>query len=181
MYRDLSDQVKINHVFSCSGNPLMMMLEMRRSNLPEHRTVIHKASKVQAQVKAGEEDWPYSESKLMMVKCKGLNLYRAVEIYLKYPPTIPPEFHDNELYAAPTLELWLKIKVEKAEWSNFHRAQKAKKYAAKERLKGMHSTKKLVGYDVLEEFSVNEAFQSIIDQFYLIILGCYWLNYTELN
>ena len=33
-------------------------------------------------------------------------------MYFKYCPTIPPEFHDNEAY--------------------FHRAQKAKKYAAKE-------------------------------------------------
>jgi hypothetical protein len=41
MYRDLLGQVKIYHIFSCSSNDLlMMMLEMRWSNLPKHGMTI---------------------------------------------------------------------------------------------------------------------------------------------
>ena len=49
MYRDLSGQVKVNHIFSCSGDdPLAMMLAMQRSNLPEHLALTHIASKVRS-------------------------------------------------------------------------------------------------------------------------------------
>ena len=136
MYRDLSGQVKINHIFSCSSNdPLMMTLEMRRSNLPEHGTTIHKASKVRARRFNGwEEVRAHSESKIRMAKCDGLNPYKAVEMFLKYRPTVPPEYHDNEIYAEPTAEQWSKVKVEKADRSDFHRAQREKKYVAKEEI-----------------------------------------------
>ena len=63
---------------------------------------------------------------------KSMNPHKAIEMYLKYHPTILPEFHKNELYAEPTLEQWSKVKVEKVDQQDFHRAQKAKKYAAKE-------------------------------------------------
>ena len=67
-----------------------------------------------------------------MVKCDGLNPYKAVEMFLKYCHTVPPEYHDNEIYAEPTAEQWSKVKVEKADWLDFHQAQRAKMYAAKE-------------------------------------------------
>ncbi len=69
-----------------------------------------------------------------MAKCDGLNPYKAVEMFLKYRPTVPPEYHDNEIYAEPTAEQWSKVKVEKADRSDFHRAQREKKYAAKEEI-----------------------------------------------
>jgi hypothetical protein len=39
-----------------------------------------------------------------MAKCNGLNPYMAVEMFLKYCPTLPLEYHDNEIYAKPTAE-----------------------------------------------------------------------------
>jgi hypothetical protein len=124
MCRDLSDQVEINHIFSCGSNdPLMTTLEMRWSNLPEHGTVIHKLPKVRARrFKGWEEVRVDLESKIKIAKCDGLNPYKAVEIFLKYHPTVQPEYHENEIYAKPTAEQWSKVKVEKADWSDFHRA-----------------------------------------------------------
>ena len=63
---------------------------------------------------------------------KRQNLYRAVELFLKYRPNIPMEFQQNELYGERTVEQWSKVKVEKADRSEFHKSQRVKKYTAKE-------------------------------------------------
>ena len=98
-----------------------MTLEMRRSNLPEHGTTIHKASKVRARRFNGwEEVRAHSESKLRLAKCDGLNPYKAVEVWKNYRPVVLLEFHDNCLYAEPTAEQWSKVKVEKADRSDFY-------------------------------------------------------------
>ena len=111
----------------------MMTLEIRRSNLPKHGTTIHKASKVQARRFNGwEEVRAHLESKIRMAKCDRLNPYKAVEMFLKYCLTVPPEYHDNEIYAEPTAEQWSTVKVEKADRSDLHQAQRVKKYAAEE-------------------------------------------------
>ena len=86
----------------------------------------------------------HSESKMRMAKCDGLNPYKAVEMFLKYHPTIPPEYHDNEIYAEPTVEQWSKVKVEKADRSDFHRAQRAKKFVAEEAIE-RHAIDKNIG------------------------------------
>ncbi len=47
MYRDLSGQVKVNHIFLCSGDDsLAMALARQRSSLLEHLALTHIASKV---------------------------------------------------------------------------------------------------------------------------------------
>ncbi len=57
MYRDLSGQVKVNHIFLCSGDdPLVMVLAMQRSNLSEHPALTHIAFKVRSQ-KFGHIQW----------------------------------------------------------------------------------------------------------------------------
>ena len=49
MCRDLSGQVKVNHIFSCNGDDLLAMaLAMQRSNLLEHPALTHIASKVRS-------------------------------------------------------------------------------------------------------------------------------------
>ena len=83
MYRDLSGQVKINHIFSCSGDILLaMMLEMRMSNLLEHPAVTRIASKVRSlKFNCPVEVWAHSVAKLKVLKCMGLNPYKAVEMW----------------------------------------------------------------------------------------------------
>ena len=71
-------------------------------------------------------------AKLKVLKCIGLNPYKAVEMWKNYPPVVLPEFYDNRLYAEPTVERWSKVKLEKLDRSEFWAALKAKKDAAKE-------------------------------------------------
>ena len=75
MYRDFLGQVKINHIFLCSGDILLAMtLEMRKSNLLEHTALTHIASKVRSRkFNCPAEVWAHSEAKLMVLKCIGLN------------------------------------------------------------------------------------------------------------
>jgi hypothetical protein len=88
MYRDLSGQVKINHIFSCSGdNLLAMMLEMQKSNLPEHGVIVHIASKVRAwRFNCPGGVRAHSESKLKVLNCIGLYPYKVVEMWKNYRP-----------------------------------------------------------------------------------------------
>ena len=83
MYRDLSGQVKVNHIFLCSGDdPLAMALAMWRSNLPEHPALTHIASKVRTRkFNCPAEVWAHSVAKLKVLKCMGLNPYKAVEMW----------------------------------------------------------------------------------------------------
>ena len=44
MYKDISGKIKIDHIFYCSSkNPLVMTLNLRKSNLAEHMVVAHNA------------------------------------------------------------------------------------------------------------------------------------------
>ena len=107
MYRDLSGQVKINHIlFLCSGDdPLAMALAMWRSNLPEHPALTHIASKVRLRkFNCPAEVRAHSVAKLKVLKCMGLNPYKAVEMWKNYRPVVPLEFHDNWLYVEPTVD-----------------------------------------------------------------------------
>mgnify|MGYP006169356061 CR=1 FL=1 len=52
-------------------------------------------------------------------------------MWKNYHPVVPLEFHDIACMQSQA-EQWSKVKVEKADRSDFHRAQRAKKYAAKE-------------------------------------------------
>jgi hypothetical protein len=71
---------------------------------------------------------------LKPIKCVGLNPYKMVEMFKNYRPVVPVEFHSDELYAEPSLEVWSKVKVEKTDRSEFRANLKAKKYAGKERV-----------------------------------------------
>jgi hypothetical protein len=74
---------------------------------------------------------------LKPIQCVGLNLYKIVEIYKNYRPNIPIEFHSDVMYAEPSEEVWLKVKVEKMERLEFRANLKAKMHAGKEQKESM--------------------------------------------
>ncbi len=40
VYRDISGQIKVIHIFFCSGNnPLVMTIDLQKSNLEEHGVI----------------------------------------------------------------------------------------------------------------------------------------------
>ena len=49
----------------------------------------------------------------------GFNPYKMVEMFSKYRPVVPVEFHSDELYAEPSSEVYAKVKTEKADRSEF--------------------------------------------------------------
>ncbi len=136
MYRDILDQIKVNHIFSCSGNdPLMMTLDLWKLNLDEHGIIVHKVSKVRAQRFDGPAAVRAHLDKILKpVNCIGLNPYKVVEMWKNYRPVVPPDYHGNVLYKEPMAEQWAKVKVEKSDRSEFRAALNAKKYKAKETL-----------------------------------------------
>jgi hypothetical protein len=71
----------------------------------------------------------HSESVLVLITCAGMNPYKIVEIWKKYRPNIPIEYHLDKLYAEPSEEVWAKVKTEKTDRSEFRATLKAKKYA----------------------------------------------------
>ncbi len=49
----------------------------------------------------------------------GLNRYKMVEMFSKYRPVVPVEFHSDELYAEPSSEVYAKVKTKKSDLSEF--------------------------------------------------------------
>ena len=76
--------------------------------------------------------WAYflkiSNYVLVTISNKGLNLYKAVEMFTKYRPNIPVQFQVDELYAEPSAEVWAKVKKEKIDRSEFCKQLKVEKY-----------------------------------------------------
>jgi hypothetical protein len=89
--------------------------------------------------------------------CIGLNPYKAVEMWKNYHPVVPPEFHDNRLYAEPKIEQWSKVKIEKLDRSEFWAALKAKIMRQRRQLKGIHLTWTLV-FEAAWVLLVDEVF-----------------------
>jgi hypothetical protein len=46
-------------------------------------------------------------------KPPGINPYKRVELFLKYRPVIPPEYHQDEFYIKPSDDVLKMVKEEK--------------------------------------------------------------------
>ena len=137
MYADLSGKVKVNHIFSCSGDdPEVTLIELRQINLEEHESLVHKVGKKSRKLRSQVEVRAYS-ARLKRMNYVGMNPYKVVEMWKNYRPNVPPEFHDNILYIEPTAAQWAKVKVEKLDRSEFRAANRLKKYATKETIESM--------------------------------------------
>ena len=115
MYRDILGQIKVNHILSCSSdNLLVMILDLRKSNLEEHGVIVHKILKVRARRFDGlVVVQVHLEKILRSLNCIGLNPFKAVEMWKNYCPVVLLDYHDNVLYAEPMAEQRAKVKVEK--------------------------------------------------------------------
>ena len=63
-----------------------------------------------------------------MITNDGLNPYKAVEMFTKYHPNIPVQFQLDELHAELSAEVWVKVKKEEIDRSEFCAQLKADKY-----------------------------------------------------
>ncbi len=67
-------------------------------------------------------------SVLVLIHYAVLNPYKAVEMFQKYRPVVPEEFHVDDFYAEPSTEVWSKVKMEKID-QVLVKKLKATKYA----------------------------------------------------
>jgi hypothetical protein len=127
-YRDLSGQVVVNHIFSCSkedshdGNKFNM--QIRKSNLPQHPNV---AFNVIKQSFHGRGDGTYSEAVkkrptiiresrdelLTQLEAPGINIYKKVEMCDKYKRLLPDEYKVDVLYSDVSSDEREAVKKEK--------------------------------------------------------------------
>ena len=115
-------------------------MTLRESSLEEHKEVLFNHWK-----KGIWEDMTHnklvetSNSVLAVaIPNGGLNPYRMVEMYKNYRPYVPDEFQSDELYAAPSAEVWEKVKTEKIDRVEIQAKLKVTKYSDdKERIESM--------------------------------------------
>ena len=108
------------------------MIRVRQSDLARHPVVEMKAIKAGFYGRFGFEDgrydmddYPYDKKKklkdavaarpriiraamadqLKEIEAPGINIYKQVEMFTKYLPVVPQEYHDDDLYAKPTDEV----------------------------------------------------------------------------
>jgi hypothetical protein len=110
VYRDLAGMVKQNHMFSCHDDGNETIIRLRESNLNEHKVVDHKAVKRTKCFNSVSEFRAHCNSLLLVIKCLGLNPYKAVELWKNYPlkrvPVISSQFivSQKQSIAARTLD-----------------------------------------------------------------------------
>ena len=125
LYRDLSSQVKQNHIFTCvQDNELIL----RESNLEKHEQVIHNLSKRGKVISNAKDLEVYSSPLLTVLECSGINPYKRVELWKNYGPHVDPEYQDDALYAELDAAVLALVKGEKSNRKEFRaRINAAKK------------------------------------------------------
>jgi hypothetical protein len=135
MYRDIAGMIKQNHIFSCCDDNDAMnaaTIQLRECNLDEYPIVNHRALKRSYKFNSLREFREHCIPLLLVMKCLGLNPYKAVEMWKNYRPIIPIEFHDDILYMEPDATIMSKVKDEKLFRAEARKVLKAKKYGDKE-------------------------------------------------
>lgn len=131
LYRNLTSNVKQNHIFSCVEHDKM---HLRESNLTEHTTKMHKASK-KGCLMSTVDLRTYTSTNLKRHQCPGLNPYKMVELWKNYRPHVPKKYRRNILYAKPDAKVLSLVKEERSTRSVFRAKLKEVKAAGmKERL-----------------------------------------------
>ncbi len=67
----------------------------------------------------------------------GMNPFKVVEMWKIYRPNVPPEYHDNVLYAKLTAAQWAKVEVERFDRAELGAANKRNKYAKVEMIESI--------------------------------------------
>ena len=132
----LAGNIKKNHFSSCNDDG--SQLNLQQSDLVEHEEfMLYLQKKSTWNGVSWDEIAQYLESQLMPISYVGLNPYKIVEIWKNYRPNILVEYHLDELYSEPSQEVWLKVKMEEANRSEFRATLKAKKDEDKETRESM--------------------------------------------
>lgn len=124
LFRNLTRQVKQNHIFLCSFDDRM---DLRESNLTDHKISTHKCSNKGHLMSAAQLKEHTLVALLTQVECDGLNPYKQVEMQSKYGPHVLKEYWKNVLYCQPDDKVMLMVKAERSEQSVFRAKLKESK------------------------------------------------------
>ena len=112
LYRNLTCNVKQNHIFSCLVQDKM---SLRESNINDHRVRTHQCFKKGCSMNADDLRVYSSGPALVAVESIGINPYKMVELHFKYRPHVPIEFQENILYCRPDTQVMSIVKEERSE------------------------------------------------------------------
>jgi hypothetical protein len=113
-YTNLSGLVLNNHIFTCDGDDDELTMTIRESDLAEHQIIQHTAVRPKRGFANDIEKLRIESAKLLtMIEPPGINPYKRVELYAKYRPVVPPEYHQDEFYIKPPDDVMQKVKEEK--------------------------------------------------------------------
>ena len=127
LFRNITRNIKQNHIFSCSSVDDRMNL--RESNIADHKIKTHKCSKKGRHMTLTDLKVYSSGPALVTLQSVGINPYKMVELHFKYRPHVPIENQDNILYKKPDDQVMSLVKVEKSERSTFRAKLKETKLA----------------------------------------------------
>ncbi len=89
-------------------------MKIRESNLDEHEIIRHAAVRPSRGIRNDIEKLrTRSASLLQPIKPPGINPYKLVELYFKYCPVVPPEYHQDEFYIKHSDDVLKMVKEEK--------------------------------------------------------------------
>jgi hypothetical protein len=113
-YTNLSGLVLNNHIFTCDGDDDELIMTVRESDLAEHQIIQHTAVRPKRGFANDIDKLRIVSAKLLtMIEPPGINPYKRVELYAKYRPVVPPEYHQDEFYTKPSDDVLQKVKEEK--------------------------------------------------------------------
>jgi hypothetical protein len=108
LFWTLVGNIQKNHIFSCNDDGSQM--KIWQSNLPEHeKFVLYLWKRGTWEGMTHNKIVEFSKSVLMPITWAGMNPYKVIEMFKKYKPNIPLEYHSDELYAKPSDEVWVKV------------------------------------------------------------------------
>ena len=115
LYTNLSGLVKHNHIFTCDGDDYELIMKfLRESNLDEQEIIRHTAVRPSRGIRNDFEMLRTRSAVLLQpIKPPGINPYKRVELFFKYRPIFPPEYHQDEFYIKPSDDVLKMVKEEK--------------------------------------------------------------------
>ena len=153
-YTSLTGKIKKNHIFSCSYEKnfdgKQLKIELRESDLDEHKVEMHNSIKQKFygrdKYAMGQGGWKeavtnrpkdiksYRNEQLQNIEPPGINIYKRVEMGVKYRPCInDEEALADPLYAPPRLEELEVVNKEKKKRKKFRKElNEEKRVAAKD-------------------------------------------------
>jgi hypothetical protein len=127
VYRNLVGKVKLNHIFSVSGDSPFPVIELHESNLDKNPISNHALLKRGKVFNSAAKLKAHSATLLLPMTCLGMNPYKMVKVWMNYRSLVPEKYQCDTLYAKPDVNVMKKVN-EKVHQVKTREALMGKKY-----------------------------------------------------